>query len=430
MGKQFVNTVSFVALSVALISTSALAAPVLDDQAIPQLGQREARDPISVAELAELKITVGGDASLKYVDNIYREPNNTNNDFISAFAPGFAVTSNFDKHAFKLEGNLELGQYFDETRNDYLDGDLKATGRYDLAVNQALIGNLRYRQDHATIGSFVDEPDRAATEPTDYRTYEAGAGYDARFSDIKLDLGVQAEQYNYDNTAAFGNTKIINDDRDHDEMYYSARTGYFVMPEELLYVKGIYNTRSYDNRIDGTTFFERDSDGYEVLAGWEHAVQSQPIWFDVSAGYLSQNYDAGVLPTVDGYSAHFDGHYKPTDLLTFHGRFTRAIEENTLSGASGYMMTRVSLGADYEFMPQWTLGVDGRYTNVDFEINPALASLDKREDDIYNAGVGVTYDFTDQYNVGVQYLYEERESDDPSVEYDQNAFLVKLGINY
>lgn len=430
MGKQFINTISMAALSVALITTSALAAPVLDDQAIPQLGRKEARDPISVAELAELKITVGGDASLKYVDNIYREPTNTDSDFIAAFAPGFAVTSNFDKHAFGLEGNLEVGQYFDETRNDYLDGDIRAKGRYDIALNQALVGNMRYRQDHATIGSFVDEPDRAATEPTDYRTYELGGGYDARYGDVKLDLGVQAEKYNYDNTSAIGNTKIINDDRDHDEIYYTARTGYFVMPEELLYVKGIYNTRDYDNRIDGTAAYERDSDGYELLVGWEHAMRTQPIWFDVSAGYLEQDYDASVLPTTDGFSMHFNGHYKPTDQLTFHGRVLRAIEENTLNGASGYMMTRVIVGADYEFLPQWTVGVDGRYTNVDFEINPAIASLAEREDDIYNAGIGVTYDITDLYNVGVQYLYEERESDDPSVEYDQNAVLVKLGINY
>ncbi|MFO1242388.1 MAG: outer membrane beta-barrel protein [Rickettsiales bacterium] len=424
MGKHL-----FTALSVALISTSALAAPVLDDQAIPQLGQKPAKAPISVAELAELKVTVGGDASLKYVDNIYREPNNTDSDFIAAFAPGFAVTSNFDKHAFNVEGNLEFGEYFDETRNNYIDGDLKANGRYDIATGQALVGYARYRHDHAPIGSFVDEPDRAATEPTDYRFYDAGAGYDARFNDIKLDIGTEAQDYNYDNTSQLGGGKIINDDRDHEEYYQTARLGYFVAPEELVYVKGIYNNREYDNRIDGTALFPRDSDGYEVLAGWEHAMKQQPIWFDASAGYISQNYDASVLPTVDGYSAHFDGHYKPTEQLTFTGRFSRSVEENTLFGASGYMQTRVSAGMDYIFMPQWTLEVDGRYTNVDFETNSALTSLD-REDDIYNAGIGVTYDITELYNVGVQYLYEERESNDNSVEYDQNAFLVKVGINY
>lgn len=420
------------ALSVALISTtaitSALAQPVLDEDPIPMLGKKAVKEPISVADVAALKVTVGGDAWMEYNDNIYRSPNDEQDDFIAAFAPGFAVTSNFDRHAVSLEGNLEYGDYLSEDENDYLDGDLRAAGRFDIDMNQAVNANARYRHDHAAIGSFVDEPDRAATEPTDYRVYEAGLSYNARFNNVKFDLGTDAQDYNYDNASRIGGGKIINDDRDHQEYYQSARAGYFLMPQHLAYVKGIYNTRDYDERIDGTTLYGRDSDGYEVLAGWEFNDKKQPLWFDASAGYMEQDYDSSLLETVDGIAAHFDGHYKPSDQLSFYARLLRSIEENTLFGASGYTQTRVSAGMDYMFMPQWTLGVDGRYTNVDFEVNPALNA--GREDDIYNAGIGVTYDITELYNVGLQYLYEERESDDSTVEYDQNAVLVKFGVNY
>lgn len=397
-----------------------------EEEAVPQF-TRKARQIESQDAL--LSSSVYGEAGIKYIDNIYRSPNNEESDFVGFVRPGAMLRSQTDEYKARARAEVERGVYFSESENNYTDADFRADGRYALSQTTGISGEARYRFDHVAIGAFLDDPTRQAEEPTNYRYGEAGLALDHTMDAWRFDVGTTYGNYNYDNVNARGGARIINDDRDRYEVESFARVGNYIRPDVMLYGKGIYNFREYDENIDSTAVFGLDSDGYELLVGSLLGGEGMPYRADVNVGYLEQNYDSSFRHDIDGWAANADAFWDVTPEISLRGILNRSVEESTLTGASGYLRTRVGLGAEYNFLPQWTAAALVRYTNYDFEINPASGAAD-REDDVVDTSLALIYDITDVYHVGGEYVFVERESDDPTVEYDSNTFILRLSASY
>ncbi len=408
--------------------SSALAQSIEEEQAVPRLPESVEQLPGYQPE-ALVSISWGGEAGLMYNDNIFRNPNNEESDIIGIFSPGFTLRSDFDRHEYKVRGNVEVGEYFDNSENSYLDADLRGNTRYAATASTDLLAHARFRSDHVAIGSFIDDPDRRQSEPTDYLYYSAGAGIDTRQGRARLEAGAEWLRYDYDNTGRDDGSISINDDRDRDEYHFTARAGYYTQPQTLTYVKAVFNTKRYDEQVDNTALAELDSKGYGLYLGAEHGNRKDGFWFDANAGYLRQDYDDSFREEINAFGVNGDLLWRAAPDVTLTGLVSRSIEEASLTGASGYLRSRLGGGVAYDPLPQWTFGANLRYTNYDFEINPTGGRPD-REDDVYDAALLAQYNITNIHNVGLEYNYIERESDDPTADYESNTLFLRFAAKY
>ncbi len=418
-----------------LLCTAALscvALPVMaqtnieEDEEVPTLVRQAKKQAASEALVTA---SLFGETGVRFVDNIYRSPTNEESDGIAFIRPGVLFRTHDDGYVIKARAELERGQYFTESRNNYTDADFRLDGSTELSPYWSVNGRARYGFDHVAIGAFIDDPDRQATEPTFYRRGEFGLGTTGRMDDLRIDLDAQASTFDYDNTDAFANTTIINEDRNRNEYELSARPGYYVTTDTLLYVKGTVNWRDYDKMIDGTALHSLDSSGYEAVAGIQKGSLEEEYYLNVNLGYLSQDYDDDFREDVDGLAANANLQWDVLPELTLIGVLSRSVEESTLADSSGYLRTRVGGGAEYHFQPQWTASGLLRYTNYDFEINNTNGRP-SREDHIVDLNLGLTYDITEIYHAGVEYGFVTRNSDDATVEYDANSLMLRLFATY
>jgi hypothetical protein len=415
---------------IALTSTNAFAEALDSELDIPSL-------PPKIEKRAQPEALVsasfGGKAGIAYKDNIFRSADNEESDIITYVAPGFRIVTDAEKYSATVTGQVEGGTYADNSENDYVDADLRGRVSYNLTQDTALLGQGRIRRDHIEIGAFVDDPAQRADEPTVYYYQDAALGIKSFVDDadrIMILADSQIRNFNYLNTGRLGGGRIIQDDRDRNEWYHRVRAGYVIEPGLMPYVETTYNTRNYGKRVDQTVLYSRDSDGYAGMTGVEYTSPDNTLVADAAIGYLSQDYDAGVLPNIDTLGARADAQWQIDPSLLLRAGFDRSIEEAVLIGTSGYIRTRVSAGFDYTLAPLWTVGSNLRYAKYDFQVNNQFPGAQTRDDEVYDASAYVQYDISEIYNVGLEYLYTERDSNDPLFNFNSNTVLLRLGANF
>ncbi len=394
---------------------------------VPRLPERIETQPATPEALARL--TYGGSMGMMYMDNIYRSPSNEESDFIAVVAPGIALRTEMDRHEAKARLRVEGGKYMDNGENDYVDVRGDGKGRYQITDVVSLLGDVDIRRDHVAIGAFVDDPDRIADEPTIYFQTAGNVGLEADNGAWYGLVSTGVNYLNYDNADARGGGTVINDDRDRTEWGGRTRLGAYVAPQWLAYAQATLNQRNYRTQIDSTALFGKDSNGYGAGAGLAYGKENDSAYFDANLGYISQDYDNPALRDIDTIGAEALGKWRISDTWSLHASAVRSIEENTLFGASGHIMTRGRVGFEYDFAPQWELEGDVRFTHNDFEFNPANG-VRGREDDILDTSMLVEYNIIGDYFAGVEYIYVNRDSTDSSVEYSTNAAIARLSLKY
>jgi hypothetical protein len=382
---------------------------------------------------ALVRATIGGQAGGYYKDNIYRSDNNKVSDYVGYIAPGFRITTDAPDYAATVTGMVEGGAFADNSNNNYVDADLRARGSYNLSQDTALLAEGRVRRDHIEIGAFADDPEQLADKPTIYYYQDASAGIKSFVDEndrVMLLADSQIRNYNYLNVDRVGGGRIIQDDRDRTEYYQRARAGYVLAPGLMPYVEGIYNVHNYQKDVDQNLIHKRDSDGFAAMAGLEYTTLENTLTFDGAAGYLDQNYDSAILPDVNTWGARGDLQWQASPRTLLFAGFDRSIQEAVVLGTSSYIRTRVSAGGQYLLAPLWTIGADARYSLFDFQVNNGFPGALSREDDVYDTSAFVRYDVNDIYNVGLEYLYSNRDSNINQFDFTANTFLVRLAANY
>ncbi|MDG1287750.1 MAG: outer membrane beta-barrel protein [Rickettsiales bacterium] len=410
-----------------LLPAFAVAKDDVEEDLVPLLERAE--ETIYESDKA-VRLSVGGTAGVAYNDNIYRSDGNEESDFIGIFRPGVRLKTDLKPYQVDIEGRVEVGEYFSESENSYVDTDLKARVGYDITPTTNVYVAGRHQKEHVAIGAFTDTPNSQAAEPTDYMYGELSGGVKVDEPVWMAHVNTGIDFFDYDNSRRRDGTQIINDDRDRDENHVTARVGYKLQEESVLYVEGTYNNRRYDSRVDSTLLFPRDSDGIEALVGVKLGNRrSSPLFVDLGVGYLQQDYDAAILPEVTGVALRGNVQWRPDDLWRVRGNVTRDVRETSTTGASGYLQTRIGTEATYQLLDTLKVGGKLRYTQNDFEVNQAAGGV-KRTDNIYDGGIFADYNFHEDYVVGGEYLHVNRDSDRASNDYASNVFLLRLGVLY
>lgn len=410
---------------------TAQAQSIAEDVAVPSLPQKAGNRAANVPDPI-IGFAVGGEAGLSLRDNIFRTSRNEESDVVAIIAPGISFNGTHDKGRWRVAGQIEYGHFFSNSDSNYIDGDLKANGTWELREfwTADLMG--RIRADHVPIGSFIDDPDTRADEPTLYRSYEAEPGITFDNQQQHVDARLKLRAFDYDETDRVGGlSPIINDDRDRMEYRGTLTVGQYIERATMLFLRGAYDVRSYDEQIDSTALIGRDSDGYEAVVGVRYDDRLGIMDGEFYVGYLSQSYDNAQLNTVDDVTVGGEASwlFHPAWLLDVD--LNRTVEENTSTGVSGILRTRGKVGVTYFHNPQWQFGGMLRLTNYDFETNQTVAGTGgHRSDDVIDFGLLARYRVAPGYDIVGEYQHVDRDSNDASVEYSSNAVFIRVEAGY
>ncbi|NJN46780.1 MAG: outer membrane beta-barrel protein [Candidatus Competibacteraceae bacterium] len=333
-----------------------------------------------------------------------------------------------ERYRWDASAEVEAGEYRNISGNDYVDFDLRAEGDLQGSDTNELSGRARFGYDHQPIGSFPDDPERAAESATEFQRGEAALEWRYTPAQLFVELAPEVLYFNYDNNRRQDGTPIFNDDRDRTEFEQLVRVGYRTGNKLLPYGFGTYNTRNYRENVRGVEPFDRDSEGFTVGAGVSYGEPKDAAAFDIRVGFLEQDYRASSLPDVEDVAVSAYAFWQPALRWRLSGAVERTVKETTLEGTSSYLETDVELGAQYALRPDIDLYAEASYTNRDYQTNPA--ARENREDDVYRGVVGATWRLPSNWYFNAHYDLTVRDSTDPDVEYDSNTFNLGLGARF
>ena len=361
-----------------------------------------------------------------YDDNIFAVDNGKESDFITRVRPGLKIQSDWNNHAVGFFGSGDIGRYVNNGDEDFEDFRLGATGRVDVLRSTNVRGRVSYEARHENRSS---PDDVNGSQPTEFDVLSAGIVGFHNFGRVNVSLEGTFDQFDFDDVATSLGTIINNDDRDRDEIEGAVRVGYEIIPDYEAFVRGAYNIRDYDSDVgdDPANPLDRDSDGYDVVAGVR--IDFGGITFgDFFAGYRSQDFDDPTLASVNGPTIGADITWNVTPLTTIVGGVSRVVRETTTTDSAGNnssarFFTTAALSADHELLRNLLLGARLSASQDDFEGI-------ERTDEIYRAGINATYMLNRHLYISGGYDFRMRNSDVSSQDFKDNVFFLTLRAQY
>lgn len=351
--------------------------------------------------------------SQRYNDNIFADESDTRDDFITVVSPGALLRSDWNRHALQFTAGLDAGFYATNSREDYLHYDIGTQGRIDVLRDTNVRGGVNYARNTVARSS---PDDVRGLEPTEYTSLTPTLGFFQRWNRVSLDMEGGANVLDYRSVPT--PTGIIsNDGQDRTEYDLTTRLGYEIVPEYEAFLRLRLRRVRYDQATDSAGF-NRDSEGYEVVAGTRIDLTGV-LFGDVFAGYRSQDYEDPRLKTARGVSFGGALTWNVTPLTTIRGSITRVVEETIQLGASGYFATVYAASVDHELLRNLLVGATLAFENNDFQ---GIA----RDDDIYRAGVYGRYLMTRNLYLSAHYDHDRRDSNVAGADFTRNVFMLRL----
>ncbi|AWU93042.1 outer membrane beta-barrel protein [Azospirillum ramasamyi] len=416
------STFSILALALASTGLTSLPAAAQDDL---QRGETvlERRRP----EVEQLGLRAGSflflprvEAGATYDTNVFATRDDHKDDVIWTVRPRVDIRSDFATHALNFSASADAGRYQEYSSENYTDYALLASGRYDVNKGGALDGQLFHRRNHEGRGDINTLSGYA--EPVVYYTSGGEVGYNQRFNRLRARLSGSAQYNSYNDVDLTGGGIANQEDRDRWEYATVGRVGYEFIEGYEAFVQGTYSWTRHKNDRD-TFGIDRDSNGYEVVGGLATDLTGL-ITGEVFAGYLVRNYKDSQLSDFSGLSFGGRLNWAVTQLTSITATSSRQVRETTASPgfgtASSYTRTVFALGVDHELLR--TLVLNGRLQYRQDKFNGI-----NRDDKVYTAGVGGTYQMNRYLFLTGGYTYEKRNSNVSAVEYSDNLIFLRVG---
>lgn len=354
--------------------------------------------------------------TFSYDDNVFASRTNESEDWVLISAPTLLMLSNWGQHQldFKFGAVDYRHREFDsENRTDVFG---QSDWRIDVSRDFNIAGTLGVAQLHEARGQS-DTP-TAASEPVEYRKYDATLSLNKQFNRLSAHVGGGVERLDYDDVLSTGGININEDVRDGNKFTAVGKLAYEFSPGFRFFGLAQGNERRYDEHV----IDNRDSKGIEGRAGLEFEV-THLVTGEISGGYMMQDYDSAAFDNTTGYAFHGALTWNPTQLMTVNLSGDRIISETTVAAASGHVDTLVSASVDYEILRNLIGSPYVRYTIEDYQgVN--------REDKTLQAGVSLQMLLNRYMSAGAYYAYTTKDSNDDTYDYDKNVVGGMLKVQF
>jgi len=368
----------------------------------------------------------------EYNSNIYQVQSNRVDDFIFRIPARIDFRSNFDRHQLNLAVGGEVGLYAQETDQNYYDAFAIADGRLDAWTGGSLFGLVALRREHEDRGSISG---RGNLEPIPYyySTFNGGAQHD--FGMAAAYTGVRVDRYTYEDSDRPPGYSSSNSYRDRWQYQPYAGIYYRYTDQSQPFMRGSLNWRDYDDTTDPEGF-KKSSKGGDFVVGWRYV--SGGLDAEFFGGFLSQNYDDNRFSTTTTWKAgakisfsqpapRFNEFPQPDPKFAVSITADRTIEETTLTGSSGALVTYVAGEVTYQISPGLLIRPKVLVAQIDYQTASSVPGVVEETDYLIQAGIGLKYRLSPYFYVGPEYNFQQRNSNVQGNDFNQHIVSLRFG---
>lgn len=348
----------------------------------------------------------GLDLSIGYNDNLLYSPSSRISTPVTVIAPYVTLEGRSGPDRFDIRYRGETGLYSDSSQDNYNDNALQANAKWLFNVRNDLAARLDYRHGHDPRGST----DRPLSEHPD-RYWQAGGfalyGYGAPGAKGRIEVDGEYFQRRYTNnretTAA----------SDRNDVNLGGTFFWRVAPKTQL----LFQARYIDHDYTEPGSLQDSSDRYLYLgARWE--VTAKTTGF-AKYGYSKKVFDSSTQPSQSGDSWDLGVRWSPRTYSVFDVTTFRRYEESTGIG-DAIVQSRAGVRWTHAWNSRLSHSMAYDFTNNDYEGGST------RDDDTNAVGLRVDYRARRWLKFGAEYLYTDRDSNDPQYRYQRNVIMFTV----
>ena len=349
-------------------------------------------------------------------DNIFGSNTDKVSDVRTELTPSVKFQSDLPRHVLDLSLGGKIVNYLDNTSQDYANFNARADGALHFDHAHTLSANILSEIDHEERGS-ISTPLTAA-EPVQIFHNHAAVGITRDVGRLYGTLMATFERWDYADVRAFGGSMLDQDYRDTSQFSTALRFGYRFSPG----FEFIGKVRALRALNRGDEFIDRDSYGYEAMAGL--AFQTSPVLrWRLLAGIGLRDYDQSNIDDINTGIVEGQVEWLPTQYITFSGALSRQIIAADALDDAGRVETRLTARLDYEIWHDIVLNFGAAYFTADY------IGITRRDTTI-TGSVGLEYYLNKNWLLSLGYEHTMRTSTESAYDMTRNRFRVGAKMSF
>lgn len=360
-------------------------------------------------------------SEIEYNDNIFRDTTKKS-DFIGRLKPSFQLTGDFYDTALSLSASAEAGRHDEFRTEDYDDYLVVASARRDITDESNIQISGRHGRIHERRESFTEAG--RPFGPTSYILNSLAISSQFSTDPIFGAASIEGKDYNYLPSGPVDNTA-----RSNKLLILRGRTGYQFDEGWAVFFEPIYTLRAVARKFDAGGE-NQDAEQLDGKLGFTYDA-TEDFFVELGAGYFYVNGFATNIADSQGLSFNGSLVWNALPNLTLTGTVSRGVHDqaqtNGQSAPGSPLLTRATtevdtvgaIRADFQASDRALIFGGTSLTNNDF----AASTLAEK---IILFDIGAKYYFNDYLLAQFQYIFELRDSTDPTRRMDVNRLILSL----
>lgn len=361
-----------------------------------------------------------------YTDNAFRTNSNKTSDFVTTLAPGIQAQLPFGGfHSFMIDYRTNI-QYYSRTPSNDVQ-DQTATGGFKFNFPGGLNIDLQghHKLGHDPRGSAVDDVNTQGLEVNKWTANGFTGQAEYLGAQSSVSLNVQTIRWDYlNNNQSASRDRLTNRAGLTFSRNVTGKTSLLVNVGAL---QSIYDqNKNLDNAIytfsGGGTWNVTDLTSGEILVGYQivqfsNAEVNQPpplSQFSRDKDNYSNSYFMGRL------------NWQATPLLRITLQPYRSVQQIVTSGSLFYTATGVNLTGRHELTDSTTINLNLGFEEDNFQSSGSGGS--DRNDQLKNVAIGMNYRAVKWVGLGIQYIFEDRNSNQSQFTYQANTVMLSAQV--
>lgn len=339
-----------------------------------------------------------------YDDNFRAVDKGKDSSWITTIAPTFQLNADGSKSAYQLKYTASSDTFHSSHKDNNTDHHITADAGYEFNSRNRLLLNAGYHDVEET--ASADQK----IENDKYNTKNIGGvyTYGAKTARTQIEFGANYDELRYTNS------NRLNSDKERDAASLRSTVFYGVGPKTKVLVEGRYTDYDY------VTFTRRDSKNTALLTGvtWEATAKTTGTF---KIGREKKDFDQSFYKDKTTGMWEAGVAWEPLTYSTFTLNTRRGFDEGE-DNASTIKTQSTRFGWKHFWLDR--LYSEASYSRTDKKYQDV-----KREDNLDNFGLSLTYQARRWLDVGVGYTYSDNDSDLKSEQYKRNIYAFTINAS-
>ena len=348
----------------------------------------------------------------RYDDNLFSQDSNTTETWVTEIKPSFEANLETGDALYALGYSLSAAFHENSSDDDYVDNYLYGSADWELNQSHALgVSGSMFKTHEARGTGFSQDNPFVSDSPDRYLENTVALNYALGAESSKGRLNSKLEYYD----KRYTNHRDITSSRDRSTFTLEETFLWRVGGKTDALIEFQYDKVDYDNdpaNVSGIAD-TLDNDRIKLLTGvtWQATGKTEG---QIKVGYVDKTFDDSDRDDFDGLSWDLSVSWSPKSYSTFTLSSGRRQDES--SGTGDFIDGQdFGLSWDHEWNDRFNTELETNFSVEDYKGDPA-----GQEDDLFDAGLKANYQMRRWLEIGISYLYEERDSNQEDQDYSRN----------